>query len=88
MNGCGADKGWLRPPHGIFFKASCNKHDKGYEIGGSDETRLHCDIMFLKYMIIDTWKIDSDITRGYYQLWAMIYFLGVRFKGHKYFNYK
>ncbi len=87
-NGCGADKSWFRPPYGIFFKASCNKHDIGYGLGGNESDRLRCDIMFLMYMIIDTWTIKNKIKRLYYQIWSGLYFLGVRFRGFKHFNYK
>jgi hypothetical protein len=87
-NGCGASKSWFRPPYGIFFKASCNNHDIGYEKGGTEEDRLRCDIDFLRDMIIDTWEIKNRIKRCYYQVWAGLYFLGVRYRGHKHFNYK
>ena len=86
-NGCGADKSWFRPPYGIFFNASCNKHDLGYGAGGTEEDRLSEDIDFLKNMIIDTWEIKNRLKRGYYQIWAGLYFLGVRYQGHKHFKY-
>lgn len=87
-NGCGADKSWFRPPYGIFFEASCNKHDLGYGKGGDEKRRLHCDTMFLKYMILDTWRIKNRLKRYYYQIWTHLYFWGVRYRGHKHFNYK
>ena len=87
-NGCGANKSWFRPPYGIFFYSSCVKHDYGYGKGGTKKDRLYCDTLFLYYMILDTWRIKSTFKKLYYQSWAVLYFLGVRFKGYKYFNYK
>ena len=87
-NGCGAAKSWLRPPYGIFFKASCDKHDVYYNKGGSEIDRLKADIFFFMFMIVDTWKIEKRPKRFYYQLWSFIYFIGVRYRGHEHFTYK
>lgn len=86
-NGCGASKSWFRPPYGIFFKASCNKHDIYYGLGGNEIDRLRADIFFLMYMIVDTWAINCRFKRFYYQFWAFLYFIGVRYRGWKHFNY-
>lgn len=87
MNGCGGEGSWIRPPYRIFFEASCNKHDKSYEEGGNAARRLECDTKFFAMMMKDTWK-KKGIKRLYYQCWAIIYYLGVRLGGKKYFNYK
>jgi len=87
MNGCGGDGSWIRLPYGKFFEASCNKHDISYGIGGDEARRFECDGKFLIMTLKDTFRIKGWFKRVYYQCWAVIYFLGVRVGGKKYFNY-
>ncbi len=45
-NGCGGKGGWIKPPHRVFFEASCNHHDYGYWKGCTEEDRKKCDKKF------------------------------------------
>lgn len=87
-NGCGAKASCLKPPHSIFFKASCDKHDIGYFQGGSEEDRLECDIKFLQAMLNDCSKVKNRISRYRYILWSYLYFAAVRTYGFQYFTYR
>lgn len=87
-NGCGGKGSWVKPPFRKFFEASCNKHDIGYGKGGDENKRFECDGKFLIMMIKDTFKLKYKIVRLYYQSWCLIYFFAVRWRGHKFFNYK
>ena len=87
VNGCGGKGSWIRPPHGVFFEASCDKHDISYGLGGNEAKRFECDGKFFTMMIKDTFKIKWLFKRIYYQIWAFVYFMAVRIFGKKYFNY-
>lgn len=88
INGCGGKGSKIRPPYGVFFKASCNKHDEGYFMGGDKIRRMECDSRFFSAMLEDTMRIEKWYKRTYYQSWAFIYFFAVRLFGKKFFNYK
>ena len=85
-NGCGGKGSIIKPPHRIFFKASCNHHDYGYYKGGTERDRLTCDTKFYNEM-----KRDCKCLPFYQKLryvpWCLIYFKSVRIFGKKYFNY-
>lgn len=85
-NGCGGKGGWIKPPHRIFFDASCNHHDYGYWCGGTEEDRLNCDSKFYAAMVNDCADLPwYQYIR--YRPWCWGYYLGVRKCGGKYFNY-
>lgn len=88
VNGCGGKGSWIKPPYRAFFEASCNKHDLGYNKGGTDADRFECDAKFLVMMLKDTYIIKNHFNRVYFQLWAFVYYLAVRIGGRKFFNYK
>jgi hypothetical protein len=85
-NGCGGKGSWIKVPN-FIFEASCNKHDIGYGLGGNEASRFECDGKFFIMMIKDTFKVKGWFKRFYYQLWAFVYFLAVRLKGNKFYNY-
>lgn len=87
VNGCGGKGSWIKPPYAAFFEASCNKHDEGYDKGGTEANRFECDGKFFIMMIKDTFKINKPLKRLYFQLWSFLYFVAVRIGGKKYFNY-
>jgi len=87
MNGCGGKGGFVKPPKRIFFEASCLRHDTGYAQGGSEEDRINCDILFLKYMMRDCARLPSGVEKTKYVWWSHLYFLAVRMFGWRYFNY-
>ena len=85
-NGCGGKGGWVKPPHRIFFKTSCNHHDYGYACGGTEEDRKQGDLMLLNFMFYDCsflpwWR------KVRYLPWCFVYYFSVRAFGGKYFYY-
>lgn len=86
-NGCGGKGSWVRPPHGIFFKASCDHHDYGYWKGGGEVARMRCDKNLYKAMIEDC-KSLPWYRWARYRPWCWAYYVAVRMCGAKYFNYK
>lgn len=86
--GCGV-KGGIKPPYHLFFKASCHKHDELYQKGGTRFDRWLSDVVFYNLMRYDVKRAGfSWIKRQYFLIWCKIYFLSVRIRGAKYFNYK
>lgn len=84
-NGCGGKGGWFRPPQ-FRFRASCDRHDFGYWIGGDESDRRWCDARFLGAMVADAvllpiWK------RPFHLLMAYVYYRAVRAFGSKFFKY-
>ena len=56
MNGCGPEgtPKWLKfLLFDWMFHASCNKHDEGYQKGGTWKDKVKCDLKFLMYMYFD-----------------------------------
>lgn len=87
VNGCGGKGSWIKPPYSAFFEASCNIHDIGYSKGGDESNRFECDGKFFIMMLKDTFRIKNYFKRLYFQSWAFIYFIAVRLKGKKFFNF-
>ena len=77
----------LRPPHHIFFEASCNKHDELYEKGWLEIDRRVADCLFYYYMKQDI-KNTKWYIRWYYHIWCYLYFKAVRVWGESNFIYK
>lgn len=89
INGCGGKGSKIRPPYSVFFKASCNKHDEGYCIGGTELDRWYIDNRFLLSMKYDIKRLNMMwVKERYYMCWAMLYYYAVRLFGKKYFNFK
>lgn len=89
INGCGGKGSRIRPPYRLFFKASCDKHDIGYDIGGDKIDRWYCDVSFYNAMRYDVKKAKPNyFQRQYFLIWCKIYFISVRLFGAKYFNFK
>lgn len=86
LNGCGGKGSIIRPPYGLFFESSCNKHDFSYWVGGTEEDRINADIGFLRAMLKDC-EWFTGATKIKYVIWAHIYFMAVRAFGSKYFFY-
>ena len=86
-NGCGGKGSWIRPPYAIFFEASCDQHDYGYYVGGTEKDRKTRDLKFYQAMKKDCSTLSWFNKIKYYP-WCWIYYLGVRFYGKKYFNYR
>lgn len=83
-NGCGGKGSWIRPPHGLFFKTSCDHHDYGYWKGCEDEDRLACDKKLRESMIEDCKRLPW-YKKAIYRPWAELYYAGVRMKGDDFF---
>jgi len=88
-NGCGPE--WL--PEWIknllfnwFHEASCDKHDEGYQKGGTEGYRAHCDWKFLDAMLRDSeryfWTRPIRVAQAY------VYYFMVRKFGSSSFNYR
>ena len=83
LNGCGGQGSIVHPPYRIFFKASCEYHDYGYWIGGTERRRRECDRKFYQAMLED---IEMHYCNGsmysfqrrIYLIWARLYYYGVR----------
>lgn len=86
LNGCGGKGSIIRPPYGLFFESSCNKHDFSYWVGGTEEDRIKADIGFFRAMLEDCQRFTGT-TKTKYIVWAHVYFMAVRAFGSKYFNY-
>lgn len=93
-NGCGTCGGfwkWFKPPHYNFFREECNTHDKLYSKGGIWTDRLKADITLLKDMYN---KISSHfykrkiISRYWYYILTLCYYVGVRIFGKPNFKYE
>lgn len=85
-NGCGGKGSWVKPPHGAFFKASCNHHDYGYWKGCTEEDRKICDKKFYHAMREDC-KTLPWYQKIRYRPWCWAYYNSVRMFGKKYFYY-
>jgi len=86
INGCGGKGGWVRPPHGVFFKTSCSHHDYGYFKGHTEENRAAADRMLYRLMREDCSTL-SFFKKLRYRPWCLAYYLGVRVMGWRYFYY-
>jgi hypothetical protein len=85
-NGCGGKGGFVKPPHALFFAASCNHHDYGYWKGCVESDREDCDLKFYEAMIEDC-KTLNWFEWLRYRPWAYFYYKAVRMFGDKYFHY-
>lgn len=94
-NGCGPEwmskypitdkiRGWLWD---WFHEASCDKHDEGYRLGGTEVRREYCDIRFYQAMLNDADKIHSYFYRFLAKKQAWVFFKLVRKFGSRHFNY-
>lgn len=87
-NGCGP--AWLGEwvpdgPDGEFL-CPCNKHDQRYDLGGSELTRWHADLVFFWDMIERSCYLPwYKILLGF--ACAALYFLLVLLGGWRSFNY-
>lgn len=84
VNGCGGKGGWVPVPN-FQFKASCDRHDFGYWVGGDKKQRLYCDARFFGAMVTDAallppWKRPAHLLLSY------VYFRAVRCFGGKFFH--
>lgn len=83
-NGCGGKGGIVKPPHKVFFNASCNHHDYGYSCGGTEKDRKKADEKLYEMMVLDCSKLPwMEWVR--YRPWCWAYYLGVRSVGWKFF---
>ncbi len=78
---------WFKPPHAIFFEASCNIHDQNYENWVNEKDRKKADKWLFKYMKRDIKRLAWYKQPRYY-IWCILYYVAVRLFGWKYFNYK
>lgn len=85
-DGCGAKGGWFNPPE-FFFEASCNQHDFYYWRGGFESDRLIADKAFYKFMLKDSERAESYLTRKSHRLCAYLYYKAVRWFGKDSFNF-
>lgn len=94
VNGCGACSGfwrWFKPPHYKFFNTACYLHNKHYEIGGTSKNRFIADYILLRLMLYTVkrhFKGRKALSKIWYILLCICYFIGVRFVGFTRFNYK
>lgn len=85
-NGCGGKGGWIKPPHAVFFEASCDHHDYGYWKGCTEEDREQCDKKFYGATVKDCSGLPwYQYIR--YRPWCWGYYVAVRNFGKKYFYY-
>lgn len=85
-NGCGGKGGFVKPPHRIFFKTSCNHHDYGYWRGCTAPDRKQADQMLYKKMIEDCSTIGM-VSWLRYRPWCWLYYQAVRMFGAKFFYF-
>lgn len=85
-NGCGGKGSFIRPPHGVFFKASCNHHDYGYWKGCTEADRFKCDYSFYEAMLQDCNRLPWYLYLRY-RPWCWAYYHAVRLFGGKFFYY-
>ena len=79
-NGCGAKGGNIPVPN-FAFKASCDRHDFGYWVGGTEKDRRRIDSGFGKAL-----RKDAGWDPGLW-CWAFFYLRGVKAFGSSYFYY-
>jgi len=86
IQGCGGKGSVIKPPHRIFFKTSCDKHDYSYFLGHTEADRLKADQGLYRAMISDCKKL-SWFKYIRYRPWCWFYYVAVRQFGKKYFYY-
>lgn len=84
-NGCGAKKGWFRPPD-YCFGTACDHHDAAYWIGGDKDDRKDADLDFLEAMLKAA-KVQVWYYRAHLEFAARRYYLAVRLFGGKYWHW-
>ncbi len=86
LNGCGGKGGFIKPPHKLFFKTSCNHHDFLYFRGCNEAHRLEADTLLYLHMMLDC--VDLPWYQWIrYRPWCFLYFLAIRLLGKKFFYY-
>lgn len=85
-NGCGGKGGLVKPPHRIFFQASCDHHDYGYWKGCTEADRKNADQMLYKMMKKDVATLPW-YNKIRYRPWCWLYYVAVRGIGRKFFYY-
>jgi len=85
-NGCGGKGSWVKPPHRIFFKASCNHHDYGYYKGCTEKDRLAADQKLYKRMQEDCIGLPM-FKKIQYKPWCWLYYRAIRMMGGSFFYY-
>lgn len=83
-NGCGGKGGIVKPPHRVFFRASCDHHDYAYSCGGGPAARLRADKMLYRLMMKDCDSLPW-FKRMRYRPWCWAYYQGVRLAGNIFF---
>ncbi len=85
-NGCGGKGGWVKPPHKLFFEASCAHHDYGYWKGCTEANRLAADKMLYRLMVFDCLNLPW-YQKIRYRPWCWVYYQAIRWFGWKFFSY-
>jgi hypothetical protein len=85
-NGCGGKGGWINPPEFIFHR-DCNRHDRAYDIGFTENDRKAADEAFLRNMLTSVSHV-AWFRRPFLKTQAYVYYKAVRLFGAKHFNYK
>ena len=94
VNGCGACGGfwkWFKPPHHNFFNRECDKHDILSTLGGDHKDRYKADLILFQDMtkhVTEHFSGRKPISKLWFYILCVIYFIGVRIFGHTRFNYK
>ena len=93
-NGCGVCSGFwkfFKPPHHNFFKRQCDKHDILYTLGGDYRDRFKADLILFQEMYTHVrgyFYGRKPLSRLWFYILCVMYFLGVRLFGHTKFNHK
>jgi hypothetical protein len=86
--GCGPGVTMLLIPQ-FIFRASCEKHDEYYDIGGGLIEKVYADVMFCAYMLEDIKKGQFGFWKRYgYFLVVLLYFILVSIFGLFIFKWK
>ena len=86
INGCGGKGGKIKPPHKLFFQASCNKHDFSYWKGCTENDRMKADQGLYRAMVMDCQSLPwYQYMR--YRPWCWLYYVAIRQFGKKFFYY-
>ena len=85
-NGCGGKGEFIKPPHNIFFKTSCDKHDYSYIQGGNIKDKEIADLGLYKAMKSDCLQLGF-FSKLRYRSWCWLYYQAVKTFGHKYFRF-
>lgn len=87
-NGCRGKGSWVKPPHAVFFKSVCNKHDYSYWQGCTEADRKKADYGFYVAMVEDCNRPEvAWYNYARYRPWCWLYYKAVRQFGAKYFHF-